>query len=68
MSIPTKYCLLVQAADDDTVFDGIASVMHDNVIGGHFTIFPCNCEPPCRQMTREEEQNLLRRFRDYTAQ
>lgn len=64
MSIPIKYCFLVQAADDPTAFDKLKPTMKRNIEGGHFSIWPCDHDPPCRQLTDEECNDLMRRFRE----
>jgi len=61
MSMPVKYCLLVQAADDPRVFKKIHPVMKKNIEGGHFTVVGCDHDPPCRDLTEWGE--LLERFR-----
>lgn len=64
MSMPIKYCFLVQAADDLEAFTKIHPIMKRNLDGGHFTILPCGHDPPCRDLTEEEGTDLTRRFRE----
>lgn len=63
MSIPIKYCFLVEAIDDPTSFKKLHTIMYGNLLRGHFTVFPCNHDPPCRQLTDQEQSDLLARFR-----
>lgn len=63
MSVPVKYCWLVQAADDPAEFRKLHPTMKRNLDGGHFSVFPCPHDPPCRQLTAEEQRDLLTRFR-----
>jgi hypothetical protein len=63
MSIPIKYCFLVEAADNTDSFRKLHPTMYDNIKGGHFTVLPCNHDPPCRQLTAVEETQLFDRFR-----
>ena len=64
MSMPVKYCALVQAADDANAFRRLHPVMKKNLEGGHFTIVPCQCDPPCRDLAGQEVENLWKRFRE----
>jgi len=63
MSMPVKYCFLVSAADDSESFAKLHPAMKRNLDGGHFTVFPCDHDPPCRQMTYEEYDSLMQRFK-----
>lgn len=63
MSMPIKYCFLVEAADKPESFRKLHPIMKRNLDGGHFTVFPCNHNPPCRELTAAEEADLLRRFK-----
>jgi hypothetical protein len=62
MSIPIKYCVLVAAVDDPDVFRRIHPVMKINIDMGHFTVAPCDCDPPCRVLTDDECESLHRRL------
>lgn len=64
MSVPIKYCQLVRAIDDDEAYAKIAPVMKRNLEGGYFTVWPCNCDPPCRRVAEDEQRELLARFRN----
>lgn len=64
MSMPVKYCFLVQAADDPETFAKIHPVMHRNITGGHFSVWPCSHEPRCRELGKEEFHKLMQRFRE----
>lgn len=63
MSIPIRYCTLLQASEDAKVFAKVKARMRDNLLGGHFTILPCDHIPRCRAMTRGEMQQLFDRFK-----
>ena len=62
MSIPIKYCFLVEAADDAKAFEKLHPIMKRNLEGGHFSIFPCDHDPSCRDLTEQESHDLMRRF------
>ena len=64
MSIPIKYCFLVEACGSEELFDKLHPIMKRNLDGGHFSVFPCNHDPPCRELTEEEQVSLMRRFRE----
>jgi hypothetical protein len=63
MSFPIKYCWLVACADNDENFRALHSTMKRNLDGGHFSIFPCAHDPPCRQLTDAEINDLFERWR-----
>ena len=63
MSVPVSYCRLVQAADDTEVFKMLHPTMKRNIDGGHFSVWPCEHDPPCRQLTEAEVRDLFSRFR-----
>jgi len=64
MSIPIKYCFLVEACDKPESFAKLHPIMYKNFTGGHFTIFPCTHNPPCRDLTDSECDDLQRRFKE----
>ena len=64
MSIPIKYCLLVEAVDSAETFVKLHPVMKRNIESGHFSIWPCNHEPPCRALTDVEYEDLMQRFKE----
>ena len=64
MSIPIKYCFLVEAADNKDTFAQLHPMMKRNLDGGHFSIFACEHDHPCRTLSNDEMQDLLKRFRE----
>ena len=68
MSMPIQACTLIKAAKDEELFRRIHPMMHRNVKGGHFSIFPCSHDPPCAEVLTEEEQlDLMARLRQPPA-
>lgn len=63
MSIPIKYCFLVEAAEKQASFVKLHPIMHSNLKCGHFSVFPCTHDPPCRDLTEQEWDDLRRRFK-----
>lgn len=63
MSIPIKYCFVVEAAENPDVFKKLHSAMHQNLKGGHFTVLPCDHDPQCRELEDEEWQSMVDRWR-----
>lgn len=63
LSVPFKYCLFVQAAEDPDVLARLAPLMRRNLEEGHYTVLPCNHNPPCRNLTEEERLQLDTAFR-----
>ena len=63
MSTPVRYCALVEAVDKPEAFDKLYPTMHRNILGGHFSIWPCTHDPPCRGLTEAEQIDLMRRFK-----
>lgn len=64
MSVPVKYCFLVECVDKPESFAKLHPIMYRNLKGGHFTVWPCDHDPLCRKLTRDEEVDLMRRFRE----
>jgi hypothetical protein len=67
MSIPIKYCFLVEAVDKPESFRKLHPTMKRNLEGGHFTMIPCDHNPPCRELTRAEQVDLFQRFKQSPA-
>jgi len=63
MSFPVRYCFLAKSASHPEALAKMAPVMKRNLEGGHFSVLPCDCEPPCRAMTQGEVRELFARFR-----
>lgn len=63
MSTPVRYCQLVGAADDPAVFARIHQAVYANLKLGHWLIYPCEHAPLCRELSAEEQQELLDRFK-----
>lgn len=64
MSTPIKYCFLVEAADKQEWFAKLHPIMKANIAGGHYSIWPCDHDPPCRQLSDEECADLMTRFNE----
>jgi len=64
MSIPIRYCSLVIAVDDLDFFGKVHPQMKRNLDKGHFSILPCEHDPPCRDLSDYELDQLFKRFRE----
>jgi len=55
MSIPITSCQICKAArGDEEVFDQLVKAMKVNRECGHWSQFPCQCDPPCEQPSDEQ--------------
>lgn len=63
MSTPIRYCQLVKACDDPEYFAKFHPVMKRNMDGGHWSVYPCSHDTRCRQLSVEEQQQLMIRFK-----
>ena len=68
MSIPVSYCAFVRAVDDPAAFRSLHPIMKRNIDCGHFSVFPCEHEPHCRELSTEEQLQLMDRFRGPPAE
>jgi len=57
MSIPIRYCEFVKAVDTGN-YAGLQAKMKFNWAFGSWTQMPCNCKPPCRDLTKKEQELL----------
>lgn len=64
MSMPVKYCHLVEAMDSQDTFDKMHLIMKQNLDGGHFTMIECTCDPLCRDVTGLQMKELFDKFRN----
>ena len=48
------YCRLVKVVNNPKGLRAFVRDMSENLRGGHFSIYPCNCKPPCRKLSDEE--------------
>ena len=63
MSTPISTCLLVKAAlGDETAFNQLVEAMEYNLSCGHWSVFPCRCDPPCPQPEQERMEALSERL------
>ena len=63
MSYPISYCLVSRAAyGDDVAYKALADAMRYNIKCGHYTQFPCNCDPKCVEVTQELGEALNQRL------
>jgi len=48
MSYPISYCLVAKAANgDEEAYKTLSEAMYFNLMLGHFSQFPCSCDPKC---------------------
>jgi hypothetical protein len=65
MSQPISSCVIIKAAlGDQKAFDWLVDAMVYNRSQMMFTIFPCECDPPCPRLTKEQEIDINRRVDD----
>lgn len=63
MSYPISYCLVSKAAfGDDAAYQTLVEAMRCNIKCGHYTQFPCNCDPKCTEVTQEFGEALNKRL------
>ncbi len=62
MSMPITYCEIAKAADDPKSFAELHPIIKHNLEYGSFTVIGCECDPPCRDLTDEESDQLWARF------
>ena len=60
MSYPISECLISKATTDKDALNKLIEAMKINKSFGHFSIFPCQCDLPCRQPTQKEINELNR--------
>jgi hypothetical protein len=58
MSIPVSYCALVKAVDHPETLPRLREAIQYNLKCGHFSMIGCRCEPPCRELTEQEADEL----------
>jgi hypothetical protein len=65
MSIPISTCLTVKAAKgDEAAFEKLANAMKVNMQYGHWSQYPCDCDPKC-DCTDEELAALNDRLAEH---
>jgi len=58
MSVPIKACLVIRAASgDEDAYEKLVRAMKYNIECGHYTSYPCDCNPRC-DCTDEELEAL----------
>lgn len=62
MSTPIKNCRFMKAITDQGAFDALVRDMAYNLKQKHFSIYPCDCTPPCRVLTKEEDAQIKNRI------
>ncbi len=63
MSEPIRTCEYVKALTDDEACNIIA----EKAMQGIYSILPCRCDPPCRELTDEEKEYLQKKINDIIA-
>jgi len=54
--------MVIRACRDEETFQALVKAMDYNMAHGAYTIFPCECEPPCQRPTDEELERLNERI------
>lgn len=62
MSTPISACRVYRAAlGDEKAFARLVEDMEYNLRWGAFTVFPCQCQPPCTVPTEQQIDDLNKR-------
>ncbi len=65
MSQPISSCIIIKAAlGDQKAFDWLVEAMIYNRSQLAFTIFPCECDPPCPRLTDKQQEDINKRVND----
>ena len=63
MSTPISVCQVIAAAKgDEKAFDSLAEAMKYNMTQVAYTMFPCECNPPCEKPTDEQLEKFNKRI------
>ena len=55
MSTPISVCQVIKATNgDEKMFQHLVEAMDYNLAWGMFSIFPCECDPPCVRPSEEK--------------
>jgi hypothetical protein len=54
MSTPIIYCSIVKALESEVAMENLKKILKDNFQKGHFSIWSCQHNPQCRELTQEE--------------
>ena len=54
MSIPLSACYFRRAIDDEPFRALLLDAIQENLACGHFSVWPCPHNPPCKPLTDEE--------------
>lgn len=66
MSQPISVCSIYKAAKgDEKTRDSLFKAMNYNRRYGHWTQFPCKCNPPCEIPTKEQIDLLNEQFKEF---
>jgi len=67
MSQPLSQCIIFKAAlGDEQAYKFVLDAMKYNKKCGHYSIFPCTCNPPCKQPSKEQGEELNRKITEAT--
>jgi len=67
VSQPLSQCVIFRAAlGDEQAYKFVLDAMRYNKKCGHYSVFPCTCDPPCRRPTEEQGDELNRRIAEAT--
>lgn len=60
MSFPISNCLIIKAANgDEPAYQRLALAMKFNRECGHWSQFPCKCQPPCGPKPTDKQMKAL---------
>lgn len=62
MSQPISQCAIIEAAKDERAYQRLLRAMKYNKASGHFTVWPCECHPPCTKPSQAEQDWLTARL------
>ena len=64
MSTPFAYCLVSKAGNGDVAaYEKLREIMRYNLKCGHWSMFPCQCQPTCPELTEEQARALDAKLR-----
>jgi len=68
MSFPILACAMYKAAEGDKdMYNAVLKAMRLNKRCGHYTVFPCQCNPPCKPPSQEQYDNFQKQLEEDTA-
>jgi diadenosine tetraphosphate (Ap4A) HIT family hydrolase len=64
MSMPIVYCSIVKALESPQVMENLKKSLKYNLEKGYFSVWPCKHNPQCRDLTEQEQDQILKMMED----